>query len=229
MGFLDGLGLMCYNGTSGLIYYASQARRILISNGGNIATVLIGSSSFANLAQAVPCGVVASRGGTWLAREIDSRFLLNLAQPLDWLLNQVPPAVARGWCHLTRAVGAPQRLISTATAATNGRLYLVNDLTVSVLVAPVVEELIFRGGQEALRLALARYGVPAMAATTIAMVISQTLFAGAHNPDPRNAHFKQMLICGIVFGVMMHRFGLPAAMMTHALNNVADEFERRFF
>jgi hypothetical protein len=56
-------------------------------------------------------------------------------------------------------------------------------------------------------------------------LIGATLFAGAHNPDPTSGQFRQTFIAGIAFGLMMHFHGLPAAVLTHAMNNFSTRIE----
>jgi membrane protease YdiL (CAAX protease family) len=229
MMFPEGIGLMCYNGARGLLYYASQAGRLLASNGGIVTTIVLGSSSFPGQAAVSLGGAVASRAGTWLTREIDARYQVHLANAHDWLLNQLPASVGTGYFRLTQALAAPQRAISGAVAAQAlpPQLFWINDYYVRELIAPVVEEVMFRAGiQGGLGLALARFGVPAGAADSIATLIAATLFAGAHNPDPREQQFRQTLIAGIAYGVMMYVYGLPAAVMTHAFYNFSIRMEQ---
>jgi hypothetical protein len=220
--FPNGIGLMCFNGVRGLYYYASKAGRILVSNGGIVTSVAVGSYFAPNQTAVALGGAVASRAGTWLTSEIDSQLHVHLADVHDWLLEQLPASVSQGYVRLTEAVGAPQRAITQVVMQRQlpPQFFWINDEYVTELVAPVLEEFIYRVGiQEGMGLALTRFGVPTGAANSIAALISATLFAGAHNLDPRSGAFRQTLISGIAFGVMMHVNGLPAAVMTHALNN----------
>src|SRR5438552_895738 len=114
MPFPDGIGLMFYNGARGLYYYASEAGRILVSNGGIVASVLVGSYFFPSQTAAAFGGTVATRSATWLAHQIDERYHVNLADAHDWLLGHLPASVSRGYSQLTRTINAPQRAITTA-------------------------------------------------------------------------------------------------------------------
>jgi Type II CAAX prenyl endopeptidase Rce1-like len=218
----NGIGLLCFNGVRGLYYYTSQAGRLLVSNGGIVTSVAVGAYVSPRQTAFAFGGAVASRALTWLTSEIDSRLHVHLADVHDWLLGQLPESVSQGYVRLAQAVGAPQRAITQGVM--QGQLppqfFWINDEYVTELIAPVVEEIIYRAGlQEGMGLALTRFGVPTGAAISIAGPISATLFAGAHNLDPASPQFRQTLISGITFGVMMHVIGLPAAVMTHALNN----------
>jgi membrane protease YdiL (CAAX protease family) len=147
---------------------------------------------------------------------------VHLAGVHDWLLDKLPTSVSTGYVRLAQAVGTPQREITLAVMQQQlpPQFYWINDDYVTELIAPVLEEIIYRGViQEGMALALTRFGVPAGAATLITGLIASTLFAGAHNLDPASSEFRQTLTAGIAFGVMMHVNGLPAAVMTHALNN----------
>jgi hypothetical protein len=220
--FPNGIGLMCFNGVRGLYYYASTAGRILVSNAGIVTSVAVGSYFSPGQTAVALGGAVASRAVTWVASEIDRQHHVHLANVHDWLLSRLPDSVTDGYVRLTQTVGAPQREITLAVMQEQlpPQFYWINDQFVTELIAPVLEEVIYRVGiQEGMGLALTRFGVPAGAATSIAALISATLFAGAHNLDPSSPEFRQTLISGIAFGVMMHVNGLPAAVMTHAMNN----------
>lgn len=230
MPFPEGIGLMFFNGTRGLVYYSSEAKRILVSNGGIVAQVVV--ESFPKLTAVSLGGAIASRSATWLTRKIDENYGVHLADVFDWLLNRLPQSVGWGYSRLARMVGTPQRMISTAFSnlPLPPQLHWVNDFLVSKLIAPVVEEVVYRGIIQkglgsALALALTRFRVPPAVAHSLSGLIAVTLFAGAHNADPRSPQFRQTLICGITFGIMMYFYGLPGAVMTHSLNNISLQIE----
>ncbi|MDN3718816.1 CPBP family glutamic-type intramembrane protease [Roseibium salinum] len=83
------------------------------------------------------------------------------------------------------------------------------------------------GIQSGIGIALTRFGVPSPLAHSLSGAIATTLFAGAHNPDPRDPQFRQTLISGIAFGLMMHFRGYPAAVMTHSFHNFSMRAQER--
>src|SRR5262249_52994008 len=112
----DGIGLMGFNGDSGLVYYASEARRVLVSNRGLVVSLLVSKGSFRRLTAAVLGGVIGARSLTWLTRKIDERHQVHLADALDWLLSQLPTSVGWGYSRLSRAISMPQRVITTTAS-----------------------------------------------------------------------------------------------------------------
>ncbi|MCX2723270.1 type II CAAX prenyl endopeptidase Rce1 family protein [Roseibium salinum] len=230
--FPDGIGIMFWNGAQGLYYYAAKAGRIFVENSGVIISVAVGAYVFPQQTKVALAGAVVSRGATWLTEEIDQRYHRHLADAYDWLLDQAPQNVTQGYLRMTRTVGAPQREISTAVRNRGHQgpqiLLWVNEDTVTELIAPVLEEGIFRLGiQSGIGIALTRFGVPSPLAHSLSGAIATTLFAGAHNPDPRDPQFRQTLISGIAFGLMMHFRGYPAAVMTHSFHNFSMRAQER--
>lgn len=230
--FPDGIGIMFYNGAQGLYYYAAKAGRIFIENSGVFISVAVGAYFFPQQTKVALAGALVSRGTTWLTEEIDQRYHVHLADAYDWLLNQAPQNVTQGYFRLTRTVGAPQRAVSTTVRNRHNQgpqiLLWVNEDTVSELIAPVLEEGIFRLGiQSGIGIALMRFGVPSPIAHSFSGLIAASLFAGAHNPDPNDRHFRQTLISGITFGLMMHYRGYPAAVMTHSFHNFSMRAQER--
>jgi membrane protease YdiL (CAAX protease family) len=113
-------------------------------------------------------------------------------------------------------------MLSTYARRPHRRLYLINEITVSEIVAPVVEELIYRYvGQELLARGMMALSVPQSLAYMTSATIATSLFAGGHTPNPRDQQYRQTLIAGMVFGMMMQYWDLPTAMLTHSGNNVA--------
>lgn len=100
------------------------------------------------------------------------------------------------------------------------------------VVAPVIEELLFRGGLQPLMAraivwivpaaAAAFLGTPLSVATTVAIVATAAIFGFAHlfNSHP-NAHWQAIFstMGGISFGLIAAQFGLPAAIAAHIANN----------
>jgi hypothetical protein len=222
---------MCFNGARGFYYYASQAGRLLVRNGGIVTSVAVGSYLAPSQTAVALGGAAASRAGNWLASEIHGRYNVHLADVHDWLVMQLPVPVRDRFFDFTDAVAAPQRAITRVVMGGElpRQFFWINDEYVTELVAPVLEEVIYRAGiQEGVGLALTRFGVPTLAANSIAALISATLFASGHNVDPASGQFRQTLISGIVFGVVMHISGLPAAVMSHAVNNFSIRVQQDF-
>lgn len=212
----EGLGLMLYDGASQLGFYAADIGRFFVSLPGSLTVYDVGTYTV-TLGATVGLGALVSTAGTWLTRQIDDRYQLHIADAFDAVISRAPARVQRAYALTARMVGAPMRGVQT-------RLHFVNYRYITSLVAPVVEEIVFRGaiqgGLQALGRALGRFGVPDSVADGLAISISSVLFAGAHNADPRTQQFRQVLISGITFGLMMHYSGLPSAMLTHSLHNL---------
>lgn len=214
------LGLLLWNGANGLVYYSGQAARVFVANAGMVATIAVGGYFFPNQTAAGVVGAVAIRGATWLTKKVDENHHVHLADAVGKLLDVSPNPIVMGFYHTTRIVGFPQRTVSTAIDNVP-TLSWVNESLATELVSPLLEEAIFRVGlQEGLALGLTVVGVPQQAAILLSGVIAATLFAGAHDPEPNSRQYRDTLISGIGFGLMMHLHGLPAAVVAHAANNV---------
>ena len=216
----QGIGVMFTNGVNTLCYFAREAGRIFWASPGTVTAIAVSTYFYPSRAATVFGGVIASRGATWIARQVDERYHYHFADAADWLLDQVPRSVQRAYLTAVQTPATPMRVVSTYAA--NRRLYLINETTVSEIVAPVVEEVIYRyAGQELLARGMMALNVPQGLAYMISGTIATSLFAGGHSPDPRDQQYRQTLISGMVFGVMMQYWGLPTAMLTHSGNNVA--------
>lgn len=218
--FPEGIGLLFHNCVDTLCYYASRTRTLLVNNAGVITMVALGRYFFPQASAAVFGGVIASRGATWIAREVDARYHVHIADVHDWILEQLPRSVTAYYPRVVRTLAAPSRAVSTYADTPGRSFHFINDNFVSELFAPVYEELVYRyAGQELLARMLMAVGVPGFAAVGIAASIADSLFAASHNPDPRDGHFRDTVISGAVFGAMMHYHGLPASMLTHSCHN----------
>jgi hypothetical protein len=216
---------MLYNGKEQLIYYSSMAGRVFLSNAGAVATVAVSGYFFPEETVAGIAGAVAIRSATWLTKKVDEAYHVHIADAIDRLLDVAPAPALRGYVTVLRTVGSPQRAVSQAIA-TSPQLRWVNESLATELLSPLLEEVIFRvAAQEGLALGLMAAGVPRGAAGVLSGAISAALFAGAHSPNPRDKQYRDTLISGIGFGLMMHSHGLPAAIVSHSANNVGVRFE----
>lgn len=215
-----GISVLFTSGVNTICYYASKAKRVFVSNAGTIGVIALSSYFFPRRTATVFGGVVASHGATWIARRVDEVYHVHFADIADWLLRQMPMTVQRRYAQAVSIPARPMRMINNY--AQTHQVYLLNDNVISELVAPVVEELIYRyTGQELLARGMMALGVPRSLAYMVSGSIAASLFAAGHNPDPRNPHYREALIAGMVFGVVMHCQGLPMAMLAHSGYNVA--------
>lgn len=218
----QGIGAMFTNGVNTVCYYAREAGRIFWANPGTVTVVAVSTYFYPARAATVFGGVIASRGATWIARQVDDRYHVHFADVADYILDHLPQRALPYYVRAVQTPATPMRMVSGYVANPGRRIYLINETVVSELVAPVVEEVIYRyAGQELLAQGMILMRVPRSLAYMISASIATSLFAGGHSPDPRDQHYRQTLISGMVFGVMMHYWGLPTAMLTHSGNNVA--------
>lgn len=202
-------------------YYSSLGGKLLVANSGLILSVAV-SVAYPRIGAVAVAGAVASRGTNWLAKKLDDATGLHLARLHDALVTQVAHTHGRQIVAAHNTLASPMRSISTSVQVGKEQGYLINEDVLYELLAPIVEELMFRfAGQELVFQTLLRLGVPSDGATSIALSLSSSLFAFAHNPDPQSGLFKTNLIAGIIFGGLAHFHGLPAAMVAHSLNNAS--------
>ena len=218
----QGIGALFTNGVNTVCYYAREAGKIFWANPGTVTVVAVSTYFFPARATTVFGGVIASHGANWIARQVDARYHVHFADVADWVLRQLPSRALPYYARAARIPATPIRLANNYASNPRRRIYLINENVVSEIVAPVVEEVIYRyAGQEVLAQGMILLRVPRSLAYMISASISSSLFAAGHNPDPTNQFYRQNLISGMVFGVMMHYWGLPTAMLTHSGNNVA--------
>ncbi|WP_169708558.1 CPBP family intramembrane glutamic endopeptidase [Trinickia terrae] len=219
---------MLYNGASGLIYYSSMAARVFVSNAGLITTIAIGGYFFPEETVAGVVGAVAIRGANWITKKVDPEHRVHIATGIDRLLSHMPNYVSVNYIRASRVIARPQGYVSTGIANTP-QLSWVNESLATELLSPFLEESIFRVGvQEGLALGLMAVGVPRPAASFLSGSISASLFAGAHNANPDSDQYRDTIIAGIGFGVMMYLHGLPAAVVAHSTYNAGDRLEEFF-
>ncbi len=101
--------------------------------------------------------------------------------------------------------------LEQATAASTGASVTVSMFLYSVLIAPFVEELIFRG-------AVLRWLEPW--GRGFALLTSAALFGLMHN---NLVQLPVAVACGLLFGYIAQRFSLRAAIAAHAANNLIVE------
>lgn len=101
--------------------------------------------------------------------------------------------------------------LEEATAAATGASVTVSMFLYSVLIAPFVEELIFRG-------AVLRWLEPW--GRRFALVTSSIIFGLMHT---NLVQLPITIICGLLFGYIAQRFSLRAAIAAHAANNLFAE------
>jgi len=203
----------------GAFYYSSIAGRVLVSNAGIIAVIAVGRYFFpAATTAGVACAVV-TRSATWLTKEIDRKYHVHIADAIDGLLSMMPTSV--GWAYGRAAcnVAIPVQEVRNAIA-NDPRLSWINESLASELMAPLLEEAIYRfSGQKGLAWVLMRLGVPSGTANLLSGLMAAPLFAGGHNADPKSGEHRELLIAGIAFGFMMYMHNLPDAVVAHAANN----------
>jgi membrane protease YdiL (CAAX protease family) len=229
----NGLGLMLFNGRSGLIYYSNKAARVFVSNAGFVATIAIGGYRFPEQTVAGVFGAAAIRGATWLTKKVEDEYQVSIGRGIKRLLAEMPNFVSVGYEFASETLGSPMSIVYRkvySEIALNPRLSWVNESLFTQLftqlLAPLLEESIFRVGvQEGLAQGLMAVDVPRPVANFLSGVISASLFARAHNPDLTHAQYRDTLVSGIGFGVMMYVHGLPAAVVAHSANNAAVRLE----
>jgi membrane protease YdiL (CAAX protease family) len=118
---------------------------------------------------------------------------------------------------------------------------LLNNPLNSTLVAPLVEEGLFRGFLQPLTARMITFIAPATAcaflgtslsaATTIAIVATGALFGIAHLSNRRRNIHRQAFtatIGGIIYGVTTAQFGLTAAIAAHVVHNTLVKLANAF-
>lgn len=218
--FPNGIGLMFHNCVDTLGYYASRTGTLLVNNAGIITAIAVGRYGFPRATAVAFGGVIASQGASWLAREIDARYHVHIADIHNWIRDQLPASVRAAYPNVVRNLAIPSRAVANYAGDQTRVFQFINESFLSEAFAPVYEELAYRYvGQELLSRMLMAAGVPGLAATGIAMSLSNTLFALSHDQHPQSPHFRETVVVGTVFGAMMHFHGLPAAMLTHSYHN----------
>lgn len=223
----NNLGAVFYNGLRGLLYYSGMAARVFVGNGGIVAVVAVGARYFPAATVAGLAGAVVIRGATWLTKKIDAKYNVHIADVVDKLLDVAPRRVTRAYAAAATTLKKPSVMAARARQTTPG-MFLLNESLATELIAPILEESIYRLGiQEGLARGLMLVRVPPGVAHVLAGLIAEPLFAAGHNLDPRHPEYRETLIAGIGFGLMMYMYGLPGAVVAHAANNAYIRLENQ--
>lgn len=220
----EDFGLMITQGTRAVAYYSASAMRLFFGEGSFSFSSLIAAPSGASptalsIIGASVLGAVASRGATWIFQRIDDRYHVHIADLFGAVMDRAPAYVQRFYARTMMQ-------LRQGLATLNGLgLYLVNQRRISTVIAPIVEEVIYRMGmQGGVSAILERLGVPSPVATTLSVSLTSIVFAGSHDMNPSSRHFRHTLVSGIIFGVTMYYFGPLSAMGAHSLNNVLIDY-----
>ncbi len=98
----------------------------------------------------------------------------------------------------------------------------------ATVVAPALEECVFRGGiqtlitQSILPITAATMFGPFSVASVIAILVTSLIFGAVHASNPhKNAHVQAVVttIGGIAFGCLFAQYGLGASIAAHIMNN----------
>lgn len=97
-----------------------------------------------------------------------------------------------------------------------------------VVLAPLMEEIIFRGGVQMLgEMGLISLGVPYPLAKTICIVAANTMFTAAHLEDHtqfNTREFSSTFVGGLIDGIICSEFGLASSIASHMFNNLSTHY-----
>lgn len=99
------------------------------------------------------------------------------------------------------------------------------DKLLKIVLAPFMEEIIFRGGVQKLgEMGLISLGVPYPIAKTICIVAANTMFTAAHLEDHtqfNTREFSSTFVGGLIDGIICSEFGLASSVASHMFSNLS--------
>lgn len=199
-------------------------------------------SSIGKSIGAVVVGASTSRASMWLSQKVEDMTGLSIGR----LLYQATPEKVANFLK-TSATSINYPLTFTAekikdayiiepyssdsiSTAEYGKRALKLDRLLKVVIAPLFEELAFRGLIQTVGgMALEGIGVPPHIAQGSALLIANTLFTLAHLEGHEgfdSERFSSIFAGGLIDSVICHQFGLTASVAEHALSNLSNEWLR---
>ena len=188
-----------------------------------MTTSILGKATTIIVHSAVGAGLC--KGAAWLGRKVFNRQTTAHSQynQVGDLLDRVIPLhiqgkVARAAHKLRKPLSVINQFFTNKTRM-NLRFY-------SVLIAPLVEESIFRVGfQKGIKYALMSTGVSESVSRITAITSSAFIFSIVHTLDLTRIEFQGNWVNGIGFGILKEKTGLSAAILSHAIYNALVKFK----
>jgi len=160
-------------------------------------------------------GVISSRGSNWVAKKIHD----NTGLHLGLILDKIPLSIQRQMFHCSEAVTKPIKWIFRSA------LTIINQKVLSEVLAPVVEESIYRFGiQNGIAFSLKTLGCNNELSSSVGIFCASLMFGFAHNCDLSHPQFIETMIPGIIFGIIQEYGGFPEAVLTHSFHNLSMRF-----
>lgn len=197
-------------------------------------------TSISNAISTVGIGLVGgavSRTSMWISDSFESVTGRHVGQLTDYIM---PECVKKAFLMAGKCFNYPSKALSEqvqyvymykpyeedriSLGELSKRGVQLDPLLKGVL-APLMEEVIFRGGVQKLgEMGLISLGVPYPLAKTICIVAANTMFASAHLEDHtqfNTREFSFTFVGGLVDGIICSEFGLTNSIASHMFSNLS--------
>lgn len=181
-------------------------------------------------------GATVSRTSMWISSSFENATGRNIGQLVDYLPDSVKRTVSAAGKTLNYPLNTLSmqlqlaylykpyeegRINQKGLGARGDRL----EWYLSVFLAPIMEEIAFRGGVQMLgEMGLVSLGVPSPLAKTICILAANTLFTAAHFEDHTQfstRQFSSIFVGGMADGIICSKFGLISSIASHAFSNLS--------
>lgn len=197
-------------------------------------------SNTLQIAGVATLGLITSRTSMWASQKLENSTGISIGKVLSTITQNCGVGYLKSAAHtLNMPLTFVAEKIKDAYLMEpyeNDRINLKEFMSRSqklerflkVVLAPVFEELAFRGGVQILGgVALESVGAPPAIAQGVSMVIGNTLFALAHldsREDFNSTTFSNMAVGGATDTIICHNYGLIGSIASHALSNLSNEW-----
>lgn len=190
-------------------------------------------------------GALGSRSVQWLARHTSETYNQGIGH---LLVKAVPNCVNAIFKKMAHTLNAPiselgrkinanyiNPMMDAATESDDPRQIERAEtiahrvgICFKFIIAPLGEELIYRGGVQMLGAEILKAaGLPTLAAGSIAALVGNILFGMAHIGSHENTdshRFNVTFAAGLAMAVICSQYGLPTSIIAHAIHNASLEY-----
>lgn len=196
--------------------------------------------SISSIASTVGIGLVGaavSRTSMWVSNSFESATGRHVGQATDYIM---PECVKKAFSIAGKSFNYPLNALSKQLQYVYiykpyeedridmkelGKRGPQLDKFLKIILAPIMEEIIFRGGVQKLgEMGLVSLGIPSPLAKVICIVAANTMFTAAHLEDDtqfNTREFSSVFVGGMTDGIICSEYGLTSSIASHLFSNLS--------
>ena len=185
-------------------------------------------------------GAAVSRTSMWVCNSFESATGRHVGQATDYVM---PECVKKTFSIAGKGLNYPLNALSKQLqyfyiykpydegrikGKQFGERALQLDKFLKIVLAPTMEEIIFRGGVQKLgEMGLVSLGIPSPLAKVICIVAANTMFTAAHFEDHtqfNTREFSSIFVGGMTDGIICSAYGLTSSIASHLFSNLSAHY-----